>query len=53
MATCFERPYPRPSQVSELRFAARDSLGGCWARAQALSLAREEEFVLMIVRALP
>ncbi len=48
MATCFERPYPRPAQVSELRFAARESLGSTWARAQALSLARDEEFVLMI-----
>ena len=45
---CLARPYPRPQQVREIRFAARDSRGSTWARAQALALARDEEYVLMI-----
>jgi GT2 family glycosyltransferase len=47
-ASCFERPSPRPGQVSEVRFAAGESRGSTWARAQALALAGDEEFVLMI-----
>ena len=39
---CLARPYPRPQQVREIRFAARDSRGSTWARAQALALARDE-----------
>ena len=47
-ASCFERPYSRPAQVRESRVAAHESLGSTWARGQALALAGDEEYVLMI-----
>ncbi|MEO8836251.1 MAG: GlcNAc-transferase family protein [Caldimonas sp.] len=46
--SCFERPYSRPEQVVESRVPAQASLGSSWARAQALALAGDEEYVLMI-----
>lgn len=45
---CFiiESPYPQQTRV--LRYLAWESKGGCWARAKALSLLEDEDYVLQI-----
>jgi glycosyltransferase involved in cell wall biosynthesis len=35
-------------QLREIRYRVEESQGGCWARAEALSLLRDEEYVLQI-----
>ncbi len=47
-ADCFVEPYPRPKQVRETRVEARDSKGVCWARAEAQSHYKGEDYILMI-----
>jgi len=39
---------PLPPQVRQLHYSVQESQGSCWARAQALSLWREEEFILQV-----
>ncbi len=46
---CFRFPPPYPAQVRELRYDnPADWKGGCWARAQAHGLRRDEDYVLQI-----
>lgn len=45
---CFTVPAPYPKQVRTVEYAASKSKGGCWARAQALSLLKDEDYVLQI-----
>jgi len=45
---CFTEPSPRPNQTRVVLVDAKDSQGVCWARAQAQSLYRGEDYVLMI-----
>lgn len=45
---CFEVPAPLPNQVRITECDAKDSLGVGWARAQAQSLYRNEDYILMI-----
>jgi hypothetical protein len=45
---CFTVPSPYPDRVWSARFHIRDSYGGCWARAQAHGLLRDEDYVLQI-----
>ena len=47
-ADCFLFPYPFPSRVREKRYRVEESQGGCWARAEALSLCEDEDYVLQI-----
>ncbi|MFO0389268.1 MAG: GlcNAc-transferase family protein [Alphaproteobacteria bacterium] len=47
-ADCFEYPSQYPEQVRIIQYHASQSKGGCWARAEALSLKQNEDFVLMI-----
>jgi hypothetical protein len=45
---CTLMPPPRSDQVREIRVPASESKGGCWARAQAISLLQDEDYVLQI-----
>lgn len=45
---CFIVDPPYPDHVRSLRFLPWESKGGCWARAKALSLAQNEDYVLQI-----
>jgi glycosyltransferase involved in cell wall biosynthesis len=47
-ADCFALPPPKPSRVREKRYTVQESKGGCWARAEALSLWLGEDFILQI-----
>lgn len=47
-ADCFMIEPPYPDRVDAIHCHWRDSRGGCWARAQALSLAKDEDFILQI-----
>jgi len=47
-AGCFAVPSPYPLQTQIMHCHPRDSKGGCWARAQALSMMSGEEYVLQI-----
>ena len=47
-ADCFTLPYPFPRQVREKRYRVEESQGGCWARAEALSLHEDEDYILQI-----
>ena len=47
-ADCFEHPPQFPEQVRMVQYPASQSQGSCWARKEALSLKKDEEFVLMI-----
>ncbi len=47
-ADCFDHPPQYPEQVRISQYHATQSKGGCWARAEALSLRQDEDFVLMI-----
>lgn len=45
---CFQEAYPFPNQVRQIDVRPADARGACWAKAQALSLRTDEEFVLLI-----
>lgn len=45
---CFVEPCPRPAQVKTIEVALADARGACWAKARALSLAGDEDHVLLI-----
>lgn len=45
---CFEVPAPRPQQVRDVSYHTNDSKGCCWARAQALALHQNEDYILQI-----
>jgi len=45
---CFSEPCPRPEQVQVIEVALADARGACWAKAKALSLLGDQEFVLLI-----
>src|SRR4051812_21511602 len=45
---CFEFPPQYPEYVREKGYNAADSKGGCWARAEALSLRENETYVMQI-----
>lgn len=45
---CFVEPYSRPEQVRVMPVSLNDTLGACWAKAQALSLVGDEDYVLLI-----
>jgi glycosyltransferase involved in cell wall biosynthesis len=45
---CFVVYPPFPEQVRINSYDARESKGGCWARADALSLLKDEDYVLQI-----
>lgn len=45
---CFKEPCPRPKQLRVVEFLPEEAQGACWAKAQALALARDEDFVLLI-----
>lgn len=47
-ADCFTVRTSYSAQLREKRFHARDSRGGCWARAEAHALLEDEEYVLQI-----
>lgn len=45
---CFEVPYPRPEQVRVVEVGLKETRGACWAKSVALSLLRDETYVLLI-----
>lgn len=45
---CFVEPYPRPEQVRTINVTLQETRGACWAKSRALSLATDEDFVLLI-----
>lgn len=45
---CFSEPCPRPGQVQVIDVPLADARGACWAKAKALSLLGEQEYVLLI-----
>lgn len=45
---CFEREPLLPSHVRAKHYRVEESKGGCWARAEALSLWQGEEYILQI-----
>lgn len=45
---CFQVKVEYPKQVREIKHHINDSKGGCWARAEAHSLLRDEDYVLQI-----
>ncbi len=45
---CFILESPYPEQTRTLRFLAWESKGGTWARATALSLVQDEDYILQI-----
>lgn len=45
---CFSEPCPRPEQVQIVNVALADARGACWAKAKALSLMADQEYVLLI-----
>lgn len=45
---CFEHAPPLPSHVRGKRYRVEESKGGCWARAEALSLWAGEDYILQI-----
>ena len=47
-APCFTGPIPRPGQTRLLEVPCAATRGANWARAQALSLRRDEPYVLLI-----
>lgn len=47
-ADCFEHPSQYPNQVKTTECPAEQTKGCCWARAEALSLRTDEEYILQI-----
>lgn len=45
---CFQVPAPRPAQVKVINVNLADARGACWAKAQALSLLSDEQYILLI-----
>lgn len=45
---CFAEPSPYPKQTRTVMVEAKESQGVCWARWQAQTLYRDEDYVLMI-----
>jgi glycosyltransferase involved in cell wall biosynthesis len=45
---CFEIQPPFPKQVKMKLYHASESAGGCWARADSLSMLEDEDYVLQI-----
>lgn len=45
---CFKEPCPFPERVKRIDVLPADARGACWAKAQALDLRDDEEFVLLI-----
>lgn len=45
---CFLEPYARPDQVQVINVNLQETQGACWAKSRALSLATDEDYVLLI-----
>ncbi|MDD2920339.1 FkbM family methyltransferase [Rhodoferax sp.] len=45
---CFIEPYPRPNQVQVINVTLKETRGACWAKSKAISLASDEDYILLI-----
>jgi FkbM family methyltransferase len=45
---CFIEPHPRPDQVRVINVTLQETRGACWAKSKAISLAKDEQYILLI-----